>query len=163
MTSDEILKVIKRHHSKDIVVPECKTGPTWYNNNLLRLDAWVMERSWINLNMIGYEIKISRGDFKADKKWKKYLLYCNQFYFICPWGMIKPEEIDNNDVGLCWISKNRHRMYFKKQSRRRDIEIPISLLLHIIINRSVIIRPQEFAMMKQELKKIRIGKDKRKC
>lgn len=52
----------------------------------------------------GYEIKTSRSDFLGDKKWKEYLEYCGKFYFVCPAGMIKPEELDK-EIGLIYIDK----------------------------------------------------------
>ena len=152
MDAKIILKALKNRHWKDVFIPECKTGPTWGNRNMQRFDAWVMERSWVNLRTIGYEIKISRNDFLQDKKWRGYLPFCHIFYFICPWGLIQPEEIDG-DAGLCWISKNGKRIFIKKWIEKRDIEIPVEILIHIIMSRTVVMRPQELAVLKTKIRK----------
>ncbi len=52
------------------------------------------------------EVKSNKNNFKNDNKWKKYLKYCNYFYFSCS------EEIKNikfpRNVGfiLCSYKKN---------------------------------------------------------
>ncbi len=153
MTADVILQALKNRHWKDVFIPECKTGPTWGNHGLRRFDAWVMERSWLNLRMIGYEIKVSRSDFKQDKKWREYLPFCHAFYFICPWGLIQPEEIDG-DAGLCWVSKNGKRIFTKKSIYKRDIEIPSEILIHILMSRTIVMRPQELARLHHRNKRL---------
>lgn len=62
-----------------------------------------------------FEIKISRSDFKADFKKKrkhdrlqnpsKYRTQCipNKFYYVCPEGLIKPEEVPEY-AGLIYVS-----------------------------------------------------------
>lgn len=53
----------------------------------------------------GFEIKITRADFLKDKreeKWKKYLDYCDTFYWICRPDVIKREDVDG-PAGLMWI------------------------------------------------------------
>ena len=154
MTADIILQALKNRHWEDVFIPECKTGPTWFNHNLRKFDAWVMTRSWVNLRMIGYEIKVSRNDFKQDKKWREYLPYCHQLYFICPWGLIQPEEI-NGEAGLCWLSKNGKRIYIKKHVLQRDIEIPVELLIHVVMSRTVVMRPQELVRLRYQNKRLK--------
>ena len=87
ITANKIQSLLAVKHSKDIFVPECKDGPT-HTADHLRMDAWVMKRSWVRPLSIGYEIKISRQDFLNDQKWHSYLNYCNEFYFVCPAGLI---------------------------------------------------------------------------
>lgn len=67
----------------------------------IRIDAFYFNR-W-NRETKGYEIKVNRLDFLADKKWQKYLKYCTFFYFIAPKDLIKPEELPDN-IGLIEIS-----------------------------------------------------------
>jgi hypothetical protein len=73
--SNDILKLLSEKHSEDVFVPECKNGSTWLSTHL-RLDAWVMNRSWTKLKFTGYEIKVSRQDFLRDDthdiKWHNY-------------------------------------------------------------------------------------------
>ena len=144
MTEGDIIDKLKLRHSKDVFVPKCKTGPTWINHHLRILDAWTMKKTWMIFDSIGYEIKVSRGDFKADKKWPDYLEYCNRFFFVCPWGMIDPGEIENKDVGLMWVCKTGDRIMTKKRSQRREIEIPVGLILHVIMSRTIIMRKNEY-------------------
>ena len=56
----------------------------------------------------GYEIKVSRGDFLGDQKWKEYLPWCMELYFACPRGLIKKEEIPPQ-IGLiyCYAGTTR--------------------------------------------------------
>jgi len=59
----------------------------------------------------GHEIKISRADFLQDRragKWKKYLEYCDRFYWVCRPGIIKKEEVED-PAGLMWISTYKER------------------------------------------------------
>jgi len=55
----------------------------------------------------GFEFKVSRGDFLQDKKWHKYLKYCNTFAFVCPPGIIKKGEVEKG-IGLVYVSAGEH-------------------------------------------------------
>jgi len=68
VTSGDILKLLASKHAGDVLVDECKNGQSW-GRNLLKMDAWVLRRTWSPLTTIGYEIKVSRQDFEADQKW----------------------------------------------------------------------------------------------
>ena len=69
----------------------------------------------ISLNKAGniteFEVKISRSDFKADKKKRKFKYYeqknfslmPNRFYYACPEGLIQPEEIPSY-AGLIYFN-----------------------------------------------------------
>ena len=46
-----------------------------------------------------YEVKSSRADFLADKKWPSYLRFATHFAFVAPAGAIQRWELDR-DVGL---------------------------------------------------------------
>jgi len=132
----DILKLLKSKHTKDLFVSGCKTGATW-NSNYRILDAWVMRRSWTKPCIIGYEFKISRSDFLADDKWRFYLDYCNEFYFICPYKMISPEEVGEN-AGLIWVSKTGSRLFMKKKAPHRNVAIPESIFRYILMCRTKI-------------------------
>jgi len=47
----------------------------------------------------GYEIKSSRADFTADKKWHNYIGRTDRFFFVTPPGIIKKTELASG-VGL---------------------------------------------------------------
>jgi len=133
MNAKEIIDLLAVRHSDAVFVPECRDGPTWGTSHL-RLDAWVMEKSWAKPNTIGYEVKVSRADFALDDKWHGYLPLCNQFYFVCPWGMIARSEI-HEGCGLLYVTKNGEKLRAVRQAPRRDIEVPDFLYRYVLMNR----------------------------
>lgn len=68
-----------------------------------------------------FEVKISRSDFLSDKKKKKFQFYKksieklspNYFYYCCPHGLIKENEIDDF-AGLIYIDDNGKLLVIKK-------------------------------------------------
>ena len=142
ITAYNIKKLLETRHSKDVYVSECKNGSTWFQNHL-RLDGLAIARSWANPVVTGYEIKVSRSDFMQDEKWHMYLTYCNMFYFVCPSGLIQPEELPEN-VGLLWVSKTGSRLYKKKKAVYQDKDIPSELYKYILISRAEIKDPSYY-------------------
>lgn len=55
-----------------------------------------------------FEIKSNRSDFVGDHKWHHYLQYCHTFSFVCPYGLIKKNDVANG-VGILWIYKWTHK------------------------------------------------------
>ena len=139
ITASDIQRLIEEKHWKDVCVTECKDGPS--SIGLLKLDAWVMKRSWAHPLTIGYEFKVSRADFLQDSKWHGYLEFCNEFYFVCPSGVIKPEEL-SPEVGLLVVAKTGTRMFTKKKAPYRDAIVPESLYRYILMARSKITKPR---------------------
>ncbi|KKN14172.1 hypothetical protein LCGC14_0998810 [marine sediment metagenome] len=139
ITSAEILILLKAKHAGDVFISECKNGETWAADGLLKLDAWVMKRSYSPLATIGYEIKVDRTDFERDEKWPEYAELCHQFYFVCPAGLIREEDLPKG-IGLMWVSKAR-----KLHTRRKavasepDIQKWNSLLVYALMSRSRIV------------------------
>ena len=84
-----------------------------------------------NYFLTEYEVKISRNDFLADakkKKWKNYNQkgYCpNYFYYVCPEGLIKSEEL-NGFAGLIYVNSKNVLTVIKKARRlhgfKKDIK-----------------------------------------
>lgn len=140
VTANDILELLHRKHSVErfVSVDECKTGSTWFSPTCLRLDMWVMARSYAHPRFIGYEIKVNRQDFLRDTKWPDYLPYCTEFYFVAPAGIIDPTEVPEQ-AGLLVASKNVKRLMTKKKAPFRDVEIPISLLTYILMSRARIV------------------------
>jgi DNA repair protein MmcB-like len=138
-TSDQIIAMLGQHHNKDVFVPQCKNGQTWYNNHLLKLDAWVLKKTYSPLTTVGYEIKVSRHDFEQDQKWIDYVSYCHEFYFVCPAGLIRSDELPQG-VGLMWVSTTG-KLHIKRKTDRRepDPEKLNSLLIYILMSRSIIV------------------------
>ena len=139
VTARDIEQLLAQRHSRDVFVTSCKTGPTHYSDGLLILDAWAMKRSWSNPVTHGYEIKVSRSDFLRDEKWRGYLDYCSSFSFVCPPGIISPDELPP-EVGLVVTSKNGTRLYTKRKPVDRKVEIPESLFRYVLMCRSQISR-----------------------
>lgn len=134
----DIIKLLIERHSRDVCIPECKTGPTIFADICPRLDMIAFRRSWVHQNVYGYEVKVNRGDFIQDNKWRVYLDYCTDFYFVTPQGIIDKNELPP-DVGLIVTSKNGGRLFTIKKAPTRKVDIPMSLLWYILICRSVIL------------------------
>lgn len=136
MKAKDIKKLLAIKHSADIFVPECKSGPT-HGASHLRLDAWAMRRSWTAPEITGYEIKVSRSDFLGDKKWPSYLPYCNYFSFVVAPGVCDPSEVPET-CGLLVASKTGSRLFTKRKPVYRDVAIPETLWMYILICRALI-------------------------
>jgi len=135
INSKQIIELLKQKHKDDFSLSEVKTGTTWMNNHY-RLDYWAMPRSWSQMVIKGYEIKVSRSDFLNDKKWQNYLDYCHEFYFVCPNGLIDVNELPS-EAGLYWVTSKGTRLIKKKQAARRTNNIPESLYQYILMSRVV--------------------------
>lgn len=133
MKAREILEALSLRHLGDVFVPECKIGPSCFVG-CPRLDAWVMKKSWTNPLTIGYEIKVSRGDFLSDNKWQSYLPYCNEFYFACPSKMIDKSEVPDV-AGLLYLTSTGTRLICKKKAPYRDVQIPEEVFRYILMAR----------------------------
>lgn len=102
----------------------------------------------------GFEFKVTRRDFLSDlklkpkpiyalpelvyhdgscrtdrytAKWEKYLTYVNIFYWVCPEGLIQPNEI-KDPAGLIWIPG----MVIKKRPKQINRDMDIKLLKEIL-------------------------------
>jgi len=139
VTSDQISIALAKHHSKDLYVPECKNGPTYSSRNILRLDAWVLARTYSPMTTIGYEIKVSRADFEQDQKWTEYLDYCHRFFFACPAGLIRSTDLPK-EIGLVWYSAAGN-IHIKRHAERREPDTVKfqKLLIYVLMSRSVIV------------------------
>ncbi len=140
LSSDNLLALLKAKHSKDVFVDECKNGES-YSSHLLKLDAWVLRRSWSPLTTIGYEIKASRSDFERDQKWMGYTDYCHEFFFVCPAGLIKAVDLPKG-IGLIWTTMSGTGLQTKIKAERRkpDPEKLNQLMTYVIMARSVIVQ-----------------------
>jgi hypothetical protein len=95
---------IRAHHSDysgkpdGILVFELATGTGYAHGEPNRIDAfWMAAEPSKGLKRIAYEIKTSRGDFLREirdpRKRRAALRVSNQFFFVTPPGIAKPEEI----------------------------------------------------------------------
>lgn len=68
------------------------------------LKAWGARRAdLLGLNLKGHvilcEVKSCAQDFQTDKKWRKYLPYCNKMYFVVPYFLL------NQKIGTSFIKQ----------------------------------------------------------
>lgn len=134
MKASEIKELLARRHHSDIFVAECKDGPTQDTGTHRRLDGLAIKKSWRNPAIIGYEIKVNRGDFLNDDKVLSYLPLCNELYYVCPSDLIKPSEVPES-MGLLWVAKTGTKIYTKKKAPYRDIEEPTGMFRYIMYSR----------------------------
>lgn len=118
VTADQLMKLLAEKHKDSVCVPECKTGQSW-GGDFRRIDLWVLKKTWSPMTMTGYEIKINRQDFLNDQKWQEYVNYCHAFYFVCPLGLIHPDELPK-EVGLMVGSKNLKKLVTRRKAVRSD-------------------------------------------
>jgi len=130
-----ICDVLSRKHWKDFFITECKNGPTQTVRHHLKFDALAVKKSWTNPRITIYEVKVSRSDFLRDKKHEQYLDYCNCFYFACPEGLIKKEELPDPRIGLVYIYDDKRAWTRKASQIRETVVPPISLYQYILYSR----------------------------
>lgn len=109
---------------------EVKTGPTTTGEHV-RLDAIWVRCSWTKPRITGFEIKVDRGDFLHDDKWPAYKTRVHRFYFVCPAGLIKPEELDP-DVGLYWYYPDTGILRVRKAAPHRDVPLDVGILYYLV-------------------------------
>jgi hypothetical protein len=131
------MELLRQRHAKDVLVEECKLGESW-GGGARRLDAWAMLKSWSPWTVIGYELKQSRQDFTRDEKWVHYLEVCHYLYFVCPWGLIKPEELPPQ-VGLLWAGGSRLQIRRKAERREPDPVALCRLMSYVLMSRTRIV------------------------
>ncbi len=139
ITADDVMTALRLKHASDVFISECKNGETWNSSGMLRLDAWVLKRTWSPLTTIGYEVKVSRQDFEQDQKWPSYLDLCHEFYFVCPSGLIRATDVPAS-VGLIWVAKSG-RLHTKRKAEHRqpDTDKLNGLLTYALMSRSRIV------------------------
>lgn len=138
VSADVLLKALAQRHKDDVFVPECKNGPTQTGSHR-RLDAWVMLKTWSPVTMIGYEIKVSRSDWRRDEKIADYMGLCNFLNIVAPKGVVPVEELPSG-VGLLELAGTGtgSRLITKRRAARREIQVPASLLLYVLMCRTTI-------------------------
>lgn len=113
MTESDLTALLSTRHSDDVFFAQVKNGPTYTASKLLILDGWAMKKSYSQPCITAYEIKVSRSDFARDTKWTLAMPLCNRFFWVCPTGLIQPDEVPK-ETGLLWASKNGKKLVTKK-------------------------------------------------
>lgn len=138
VTSTDIKLALKEMHNgrNTYFITECKTCSTYFPDpqGLLKFDGLAVTKSYTKPCIIGYEIKVSRGDFLQDNKWHLYLQYCNEFYFVVPHGLVKKDELPDN-VGLIYYNPDTKALRTVKKALYRQIEKPVGVYEYIIFSR----------------------------
>jgi hypothetical protein len=132
--ADMVKQALAKRHWQDFFLTEVKNGATHTNNELLKMDAMAIKKSWANPCITGYEVKVDRSDFTRDNKWPGYMAYCNQFSFVCQTGLIQPDELPI-EVGLIYYNPEKHSLTTKRKALYRNVDIPSAVLYYIIMNR----------------------------
>ncbi len=140
ITAKDLVQLLADRHAGDVFVSECKDGQT-HGRNHIRMDAWALKRSYSSPCTTAHEIKVARSDFLQDDKWPGYLHLCNEFYFVCPFGLISKAETPEK-AGLIYATKNGQKLRTVKKAPWRDVEIPESLYLYVLISRAQIERAE---------------------
>lgn len=68
-----------------------------------------------------FEVKSCREDFEKDHKWKNYLDYCHNFFFVCPEGVIEKEDLPK-EIGLIYLVETKDGQY-KLRVKRSPTEL----------------------------------------
>ena len=69
-----------------------------------------------------------------DDKWHNYLPLCHRFNFVCPTGLIKPDELPN-EIGLIYYNPDKQTLQTKRKAFHQSIELPTNLLYYLILSR----------------------------
>lgn len=140
LTAVDLQAMLAQRHSDDVFVSECKDGPTQTRNHL-RLDAWVLAKTWSPITAIGYEIKVDRGDWRRDEKIHNYMPLCHVLYVVAPKGVVPVDELPAG-VGLLEPIGAAGRLQMKRKAARREIVLPAELMVYVLMCRTKITREQ---------------------
>jgi hypothetical protein len=164
-TAADLQRMLADRHLEDVFVPECKDGPSQTRSHL-RLDAWVLLKTWSPITTIGYEIKVDRADWRRDEKMHNYMPLCHLLYVVAPKGLVPIEELPSG-VGLMEPVGTAGRLQIKRKAARRDILLPAELMVYVLMCRTRITRertdydPSDRSWRVKELQEWIAGKESR--
>lgn len=138
MSASALVAMLAARHADDVFVPECKDGPTQTRAHL-RLDAWVLAKTWSPITTIGYEVKVDRGDWRRDDKIHNYMPLCHLLYVVAPKGIVPADELPAG-VGLMEPVGTGGRLQIKRKAARREIALPAELMVYVLMCRTKITR-----------------------
>ena len=105
-----------------------------YKGRQSRIDAIAIKPAYSKLQVWGYEVKVSRGDFLQDEKWHAYLEMCNSLYFVCPHGVIGKDEVPEQ-CGLMYVTKNGRILRTVKKAPYRPVKFRPEFFMGMIFNK----------------------------
>ena len=137
VTEVEIIKALYNKYRKlpgQMFFDHVKTGESWRfegSEPLGILDGLGVKISWTQPVFHGYEIKVSRGDFRRDTKHRGYLKFCTGLSFVVPKGMVTKDEIEP-DIGLIYYSDGKLHTV-KKAAKSQPEETDLCKLLRYLV------------------------------
>ena len=161
--ADMIAHALEKKHRGDFFVTQCKSGPTTIaaKGALFIFDAIAIKKSWTRPCVTIYEIKVSRQDFLADEKWTAYKQFCNRFAFVCPRGLINPDELSNG-CGLITYNPETGALYTAKKSIFMDNPLPTNVFYYILMNRLEVERYPFFSTEREFFELLVADKEERR-
>lgn len=97
-------------------------------------DVMAVKRDFKRKSIAIFEIKVSRADFLQEVRKKKFLKsvpFADKFYYACPDGMLKPEEMPEG-CGLYYIFE--HYCVCMKAAKAQKVELHTDVLWSIILS-----------------------------
>lgn len=135
INAKHVVSLLAAKHHEDVFFVEVKDGSTGSNTN--RLDAWAMKRTWSPVTMIGYEVKVSKSDYRQDNKWPNYLGLCHELYFVCPDESVIGKAEIHEQVGLMYLTKKGDKLRTIKKAPRRALDpLPTHLMIYLLMSRT---------------------------
>lgn len=161
MTADEVKSAIHAAWGGNyLVFSEVKDGPS-YGTGMRKLDVLAIKKSWTPVTFKGVEVKTSRADFLGDTKWPEYMKVCNLFYWACPTGLIKPNEVGAK-AGLLYYNPKTKRISTRKAAIFRPVEPDPYMLLYLLFWRNDVRDDRQTHMRdirKELVERKKIGED----
>jgi len=109
-----------------IVFAEVGIGSRWLQRNRLPVpDVMTLRYSYTKPDVTIYDTKTSRQDFLQDvnkAKYKRYLTFCDRFYFAVSSGLLRKNEIPE-DAGLIVYNPKKNSWSVIKASPRHVVEL----------------------------------------
>lgn len=119
-----------------VFLQELRVGGGHAKESLQRLDAFALSYLPSRQNKaVVYEVKVSRSDFfseiKKPIKRRKGLVYSNEFYFACPQGLVKIEEVPP-ECGLIEVTAEGALLVTIKAPYRDTFPLPRNFIGSIL-------------------------------
>ena len=127
--------VVELAEAKNTFFIEVPLGSVWMNNGIPIADVINVRYSYTRFNIDIFECKVQRSDLIKEiksEKYKKYLPYCNRFYFVAPRGLTDKIEIPK-ECGL--ILKSEKSFYTRKPALVRSPELESEMLMALVFFR----------------------------
>lgn len=119
-----------------VYLQELRIGGGYGKDSEQRLDGFAIAYAPSKQNRaIVYEVKVSRSDFmseiKKPIKRRRGLAYSNEFYFVCPQGMVKVEEVPP-ECGLIEVSEQGDLLITTKAPFRDTFPLPRNFIASVL-------------------------------